>query len=46
MKILSFVLILIIVTGCSYKYDGFDPTTATFRWIVNHELERQENRGN
>ena len=35
MKLIILLLILMAFTGCSsYKYDGFDPTTATVRWII------------
>ena len=34
-KLIMLLLILTVSTGCSsYKYDGFDPTTAAFRWII------------
>ena len=35
-----FVLLImfsIILSGCSHKFDGFDPTTATVRWIINYD---------
>ena len=25
------------VTGCSAKFDSYDPTTAMFRWILTNE---------
>ena len=34
MKVL---IILILLTGCSAKFDGYDPTTAMFRWILTNE---------
>ena len=35
------ILILMASTGCSkYDFDGFDPTTATVRWIMKHDLKR------
>ena len=34
MKVL---IILILLTGCSAKFDGYDPTTAMFRWIITNE---------
>jgi len=34
-KLMALLLILTVFTGCSkYNLDGFDPTTATVRWIV------------
>jgi len=31
------LIILILLTGCSAKFDGYDPTTAMFRWIITNE---------
>jgi len=31
------LIILILLTGCSAKFDGYDPTTAMFRWILTNE---------
>ena len=29
---------MVILTACTSKFDGFDPTTATFRWIIKQNL--------
>ena len=34
MKVL---VILILLTGCSAKFDNFDPTTSALRWIMTNE---------
>ena len=31
------LIILILLTGCSAKFDGYDPTTAMFRWVITNE---------
>ncbi len=31
------LIILILLTGCSAKFDGYDPKTAMFRWILTNE---------
>tara|TARA_R100001480_G_scaffold47426_1_gene60501 strand:+ start:243 stop:353 length:111 start_codon:yes stop_codon:yes gene_type:complete len=31
------LIILILLTGCSAKFDSYDPTTAMFRWILTNE---------
>ena len=31
------LIILILLTGCSAKFEGYDPTTAMFRWIITNE---------
>ena len=31
------LIILILLTGCSAKCEGYDPTTAMFRWIITNE---------
>jgi len=31
------LVILILLTGCSSKFDSFDPTTSALRWIMTNE---------
>mgnify|MGYP001187023893 FL=1 len=31
------LIILILLTGCSAKFDSYDPTTAMLRWIITNE---------
>ena len=31
------LIILILLTGCSAKFDGFDPTTSVLKWMVTSE---------
>ncbi len=31
------IIILILLTGCSAKFDSFDPTTSALRWIMTNE---------
>jgi len=31
------LIILILLTGCSAKFDSFDPTTSALRWIMTNE---------
>ena len=35
-------LMMVLLTACTkFEFDGFDPTTATVRWIIkNKELKR------
>ena len=35
---------MVILTACTSKFDGFDPTTATFRWIIkqNFSIEKDQ----
>ena len=45
MKQLAMVLsMMVILTACTSKFDGFDPTTATVRWIIkqNFSVEKDE----
>ena len=35
--IMIYALIILWLTGCSAKFDNFDPTTSTLRWIITHE---------
>ena len=31
------LVILILLTGCSAKFDSFDPTTSALRWMLTNE---------
>tara|TARA_A100001011_G_scaffold224262_1_gene232192 strand:- start:575 stop:685 length:111 start_codon:yes stop_codon:yes gene_type:complete len=31
------LIILILLTGCSAKFDGYDPTTSIVKWIMTNE---------
>ncbi len=31
------IIILVLLTGCSAKFDGFDPTTSVLKWMVTSE---------
>ena len=31
------LVILILLTGCSAKFDSFDPTTSALKWIIKNE---------
>ena len=31
------LILFVLLTGCSAKFDGYDPTTAMFRWIITNE---------
>ena len=34
-------LMMVLLTACTSKFDGFDPTTATFRWVIkNFDVKR------
>ena len=35
--IVIYALVILWLTGCSAKFDSFDPTTTTLRWIITHE---------
>ena len=46
MKLLNQIILLVtltvmvlILTSCTSKFDGYDPTTATVRWILTYERE-------
>ena len=32
-----FALVILLLTGCSAKFDNFDPATSTLRWIITHD---------
>ena len=31
------LIIIILLTGCSSKFDSFDPTTSVLKWILKNE---------
>ena len=31
------IIILILLTGCSAKFDSYDPTTTMLRWIITND---------
>ena len=34
-------LMMVLLTACTSKFDGFDPTTATVRWVIqNFDVKR------
>ena len=35
--VMIYALIILWLTGCSSKFDNFDPTTSTLRLIITHE---------
>jgi hypothetical protein len=37
MKILKIGIICLLLSGCSAKFDGYDPSTAMLRWIITHD---------
>ena len=40
---LMILLMMVLLTNCTkFKFDGFDPTTATVRWIIkkNYDVKR------
>ena len=40
-KLLMVSSMMVILTNCTSKFDGFDPTTATVRWVIqNFDLKR------
>ena len=30
---------MVILTACTSKFDGYDPTTATVRWIIKQNFD-------
>ena len=31
------MIIFLLLTNCSAKFDGFDPTTSMVKWIITHD---------
>ena len=36
-KVIRVLIIIVLLTGCSVKFDSYDPTTAMFRWIITND---------
>jgi len=36
-KMIRVLILLVLLTGCSAKFEGYDPTTAMLRWIITHD---------
>jgi len=39
MKIIKIGIICLLLSGCSVKFDSFDPATSTLKWIITNEME-------
>jgi len=39
MKILKIGIICLLLSGCSAKFDGYDPSTAMVRWILTYDKD-------
>ena len=37
--IIIYALVILWLTGCSAKFDGYDPSTAMLRWIITHDKD-------
>tara|TARA_R100000084_G_C4538238_1_gene94381 strand:+ start:115 stop:234 length:120 start_codon:yes stop_codon:yes gene_type:complete len=37
MKIVKIGIICLLLSACSAKFDGYDPSTAVVRWIITHD---------
>ena len=31
------LMVVLLLTNCSAKFDGYDPSTAMLRWIITHD---------
>jgi len=29
-------LMMVLLTACTSKFDGFDPTTSTLKWVIQN----------
>tara|TARA_R100000654_G_scaffold73405_1_gene106182 strand:- start:398 stop:508 length:111 start_codon:yes stop_codon:yes gene_type:complete len=34
---MKYLIIFILITGCSAKFDSFDPTTSILKWVITSE---------
>jgi len=37
MKILKVGIVFLLLSGCSAKFDSFDPATSMLRWVITHD---------
>ena len=36
-------LMMVVLTACTSRFDGFDPATATVRWIIQQGYDAKQN---
>ena len=39
MRIVIIGIICLLLSACSAKFDGYDPSTAMVRWILTHDKD-------
>ena len=39
MRIVIIGIICLLLSACSAKFDGYDPSTAMLRWIITHDKD-------
>ena len=39
MRIVIIGIICLLLSACSAKFDGYDPSTAMLRWILTHDKD-------
>ena len=39
MRIVIIGIICLLLSACSAKFDGYDPSTAMVRWIITHDKD-------
>ena len=37
---MRYIIILILLSGCSAKFDSFDPMTSTLRWVITNNYDK------
>jgi len=37
MKVSVWIIMFLLLTNCSAKFDRFDPTTSMVKWIITHD---------
>ena len=34
------IIVFVLLTGCSAKFDSFDPATSTLKWIIQNGVKK------
>ena len=35
-------LMMVLLTACTSKFDGFDPVTSSLRWVITHDKDASQ----
>jgi hypothetical protein len=42
-QLMLIISMMVLLTNCTSRFDGFDPTTSMVRWIIQHDAKQNLN---